>query len=154
MIDKFKQWLGIEGVKVQILLPEEIKKESGFVDGRIVIHSKHNQTVTSIYLSMIEIYTRGRGKDQKIDEYKVGEIEMNQDINISPSDETNINFELPFSLTPSDMDVFENKNLITKGLSKAAKALQQVESSYRIDVLLKVKGTALDPFDSLPIKLT
>ncbi len=153
MIDKFKQWLGIEGIKVKILIPEEIEKDSGFVDGRLVFGSKNIQTLTSIEVKMLEIYTRGRGSDQKIDEYEIGSIQMEEEMTIYSGEETHIDFALPYRVHKSEMDNWEEKNLLTKGLSKVAKTIQKVESTYRIEVRAKVRGTALDPFDKAYIKL-
>ncbi len=154
MIDKFKQWLGIEGVKLQLLVPEEIPKNVGFVDGRIVFRSKNTQTVTELTIKIIEIYSRGRGNDQKVDEYEIGRIAYLEPIEISPYEETHLDFALPYQLQSSDMDSFGDQNMIAKGISLAAKALYKVESKYRIVASATVKGTALHPFDKVYIRLS
>ncbi len=59
MIGKVKQWLGIEGVKLELMLPEEVYEKSGFVVGKILLQSMNAQTVSSIKLVLIERYSRG-----------------------------------------------------------------------------------------------
>lgn len=147
MLNKFKNWLGIEGLKVELLIPEETTIQSGFVDGRLIFTSKQSQTVHHITIQIFERYTRGRGKDQKVDEFEIGTITYEEAIQIRSFEETFLDFALPFQLEYSNIDDFESKNLITKGLAKAAKAIHQVKSEYRVVATAIVKGTALNPFD-------
>ena len=69
MLKRVKKWLGIEGVKVELILPEEVKKIDGIVSGRIRFTSMNPQTVTSVHLKLIEKYIRGRRKQKLTDEY-------------------------------------------------------------------------------------
>jgi len=153
MLGKFKNWLGIEGVKVELIIPEEIKQEDGFVDGRIVFRSKHAQTVSEVHIHISEKYSRGRGKDLKVDEYEIGRISKIEKMDIPPHKEVFIDFALPFELDKSSMDEFGDKNILTKGLAKAAKLVQNVKSQYKVTATAKIKGTALDPFDEKWIKI-
>ncbi len=41
MFGKVKKWLGIEGVKVELVLPEMAFEEVGAVSGQLVFHSKN-----------------------------------------------------------------------------------------------------------------
>ncbi len=147
MIDKFKNWLGIEGLKVDLLIPESIKAEDGFVDGRLVFTTKQMQTVSRIELTIHEKYSRGRGRDTKVDEYLIGSISMDDSFEVKAFQETYIDFALPFDLDSSSIDQLGEKNILAKGIAKAAKAIHNVSSEYKVTVRAKVKGTALDPFD-------
>lgn len=147
MLNKFKNWLGIEGVKIELLIPEKVDKQSNFIDGRILLNSKQMQTIQSISICIIEKYTRGRGKESKVDEYEIGSISLDKEIQIKGFEQTHLDFALPFQLHHSNMDELESKNLLTKGIAKAAKAIHQVKSEYKVTATAKVKGTALDPFD-------
>jgi hypothetical protein len=51
------------------------------------------------------------------------------------------------------MDELEGKNIIMRGLVKAAKTIKSVKSEYRIIVEADVLGTALNPFDQKVIEL-
>lgn len=154
MLNKFKNWLGIEGIKLELLIPEKVDKELGFIDGRILLNSKQMQTVHSIQIIIIEKYTRGRGKETKVDEYEIGSINLDKEIHIKAYQETHLDFALPFQLENSSIDDLESKNILTKGIAKAAKAIHQVKSEYKVIATAKVKGTALDPFDEKWIELS
>ena len=149
MIKKFKQFVGIEGVKVEVILPEEgVRARDGVIAGLLRFQSMHTQTVTNVRVTMYEKYSRGRGKEKLIDEYKLGEIEINEPFDVPQGEEVELSFELPFKLVKSDMEEFGSRNILFKGIAGAAKALHAVKSFYRVEATAKVKGTALSPFDS------
>lgn len=147
MLNKFKNWLGIEGLKVELLIPEEVSASGGFIDGRIIFNTKQMQTIDHITVQVFEKYTRGRGEDQKVDEFEIGTISFDQSLEIKAFQETHIDFALPFSIQNSNMDTFESKNIISKGIAKVAKSIHQVKSEYKVLATVHVKGTALNPFD-------
>ena len=153
MLNKFKNWLGIEGLKIELLIPESIGKESGFVDGRIVFNSKQMQVISGIHIQIFEKYTRGRGTDIKVDEFEIGSISFDQELEIKAFQETHLDFALPFTIGQSSMDEFGDKNILSKGIAKAAKAIHQVKSEYKVIATAQVKGTALDPFDEKWIQI-
>ncbi|MCB0521560.1 MAG: sporulation protein [Lewinellaceae bacterium] len=153
MFGKVKKWLGIEGVKLELVLPDMAFEEVGAVSGKVRFYSKNAQTVTRIRLVMIETYSRGRGKERLVDEYLLGEITLDQRINVPVDEQIEIDFTLPFESVKSGMDEFGDKNLLTGGLAKLAKTISNVQSAYRIEAEAKVEGTALNPFDRKIIKL-
>ncbi|MFQ5448677.1 MAG: hypothetical protein ACE5FF_17250 [Saprospiraceae bacterium] len=153
MFGKVKKWLGIEGVKLELVLPEMAFEEVSAVSGQIRFFSKNAQTVTSIRVVMVEKYTRGRGKDKLVDEYLIGEISLDKKLDVPGEDFIEIDFTLPFELVTSPVDEFEDKNLLARGLARAAKALRNVYSEYRIEAEATVEGTALNPFDRKTVKI-
>ena len=153
MFGTVKKWLGIEGVKVELDLPEIAFKQVAAVTGKIRFYSKNAQEVTFVKVSMIEKYTRGRGEGKRIDEYRLGEIELKETIQIPAEELIEIDFTLPFSLLESEVDTFGEKNFLTGGLAKIAKTLNNVTSNYFIEAEATVKGTALNPFDRQLIDL-
>jgi len=68
MFGKVKKWLGIEGVKVELILPEEVRRTDGMVKGKLRFYSMHAQTVTQIDLKMVERYSRGRDDERLVDD--------------------------------------------------------------------------------------
>ncbi|MBK8704868.1 MAG: hypothetical protein IPN33_15670 [Saprospiraceae bacterium] len=154
MIGKVKQWLGIEGVKLELLLPEEVPEKSGFVVGKIVFQSMNAQTITGIKIVLIEKYTRGRGKDKLVDEYEVSATSINRTIEIPMNGMVEVDFQLPFKLVKSNVEQFGGRNFLFGGIAAAAKMINNVKSEYRIEAEASVKGVALNPFDkqSLVIK--
>lgn len=149
MLKKIKQFVGIEGVKVEIVLPEEdIRARDRVVAALLRFQSMHTQTVTHVKITLFEKYSRGRGKEKLIDEYKLGEIELTNTFEVPQGEIVEIPFELPFRIVKSDMDEFGSRNFLFKGIANAAKALHATHSIYRIEANAKVRGTALHPFDS------
>lgn len=153
MLGKVKKWLGIEGVKLELALPEEINATSREIDGSIRFQSLNPQTVTAIKIALIEKYTRGRGKEKLIDEYELGVTELKQTIAVPAEEFIEVPFRLTFSLVRSNMDEFGKKNFLFGGLAKAAKAIQAVKSEYRIEAEAQVSGVALNPFDRKAIQI-
>ncbi|MAT55602.1 MAG: hypothetical protein CMN32_14085 [Saprospirales bacterium] len=153
MFGKVKKWLGIEGVKLELELPEMAFEEVGAVSGQIVFRSKHAQTVTSIRVVMIERYTRGRGKEKLIDEYLLGEINLDKRIEVPAEEPIAVDFTLPFEMVKAPIDEFASRNFINKGIAKLAKTFRNTKSEYRIEAEAKVEGTALNPFDRKSIEI-
>jgi len=153
MIGKMKKWLGIEGVKLELIIPEEIPATRGKVEGQIRFQSMHPQEVTAIRLVFIERYSRGRGKDKLSDEYELGRTEIKKEIHIPNDTIIEVDFALPFKIVHSDMEEIGRRNPLAGGFVKLAKYVNQVKSEYRIEAEAVVKGTALNPFDRKTIKL-
>lgn len=153
MFGKVKKWLGIEGVKLELILPEMAFEQVGAVSGKIRFYSKNTQSVTRIRLVMIEKYSRGRGKERLVDEYLLGEATLDDRFDVPAEDMLEVDFTLPFELVKSRVDEFGDKNFLTGGLVKLAKTLRNVQSEYRIEAEAKVEGTALNPFDRKTLKV-
>ena len=154
MFGKVKKWLGIEGVKLELILPEEASRRDKELKGILKFTSMNPQTVTYIKVVMVEKFSRGRGEDKLIDEYELGNIELKKEIEIPENTPVEIEFELPFDLMKSEMDEIEDKNILFGGIVKTAKWIRGVKSEFRIIAEAKVKGVALDPFDKKTIILT
>lgn len=153
MFGKVKRWLGIEGVKVELVLPEKVDGKSGRVEGQVVFESMHAQTVKKIRIVLTEKFIRGRWKQRLTDIYKIGEIDLIEDILIPAHEPMVINFELPFTLIKSDMDELSDKNFVLKKIVNTAKALKNVKSEFYIEVEVEAEGTALSPFDKQQINI-
>lgn len=153
MFGKVKRWLGIEGVKVELLIPDEIPESNGQIEGKIRFQSMHAQKVKSIRLTLTEKYTRGRFKNKLTDQYKIAEQELAAEIMVPAEEIVELDFTLPFSLVKSDMDEIGDKNFILKKVVDAAKKLKNVKSEYTLQVEAVVEGTALNPFDKKVIAI-
>ncbi len=153
MFGKVKKWLGIEGVKLELLLPEEVLKEGNLLKGSLQFTSMNEQTVTYIKVVMIEKFTRGRGDEKRIDEYELGSIELEKNFEVPANEPVELGFELPFDLMKSEMDSMGDKNILFGGLVKTAKWIRGVNSEYTVMAEARVKGVALDPFDKKNVNL-
>lgn len=151
MFGKVKRWLGIEGVKLELILPEEVSAREGLVQGKLRFISMHPQTVTYIKVILIERYSRGRGEEKRTDEYELGNIELFEAFDVPPEEILEIDFSLPFKVVKSDMEEWGDRNPLFSGLVKVAKGLNRVKSEFRIEAEAQVKGTALNPFDKRQI---
>ena len=65
MIGKVKKWLGIEGVKLEIQVPEEWPAEETTLTGKLLLSSKNAQTVKFVKIVLIEKYMRGRRNENR-----------------------------------------------------------------------------------------
>ncbi len=153
MIGKVKKWLGIEGVKLALVLPEEVAANSGKVNGKIQFFSMNEQRVTAIKVTMIERFSRGRKTEKTTDEYTLGVISAAKEILIPANKVVEVDFVLPFKLKESEMDQMENQNILMGGLVKTVKWISGVSSTFRIEAEAKVTGVVLDPFDKKEILL-
>lgn len=146
MIKKMKKWFGIEGVKLEVIIPESIKESDGKIDGVLRFQSMNEQTVRSIKIVMIEKYSRGRGKEKLIDEYELGFLSMD-DIIVIPADEIiEVPFSLPFQIAKSDVDEFGDKNLVFAQVSQFARIIRNAKSIYRVEAEANVEGVGFNPF--------
>jgi len=153
MFSKLKNWLGIEGVKIELVVPEIVPPFTSEVEGKIRFYSQNNQTVTKVIVRLVERYSRGRGKSKLINEFVIGEIIQTETMEVYKGLPFEMDFKLPFERLKSDMDKFQDKNIIAGGLVKTAKLLRGVKSEFRIEAEAKVRDTALQPVATSPIKI-
>jgi len=153
MLKRVKKWLGIEGVKVELIIPEEVNKQTGLVAGTVRLSSMQAQTVSGITFKLIEKYKRGRRKKKLTDEYLLAESEIDILIEVQPESPVEVPFEVAFDLVKSRMDELEERNIFTRGVARAAKLLKGVSSEFRLEAEADVLGTALNPFDRQEVVL-
>lgn len=153
MFGKVKKWLGIEGTKLELIIPEEWPANQESLPGRVRLYSKNAQVVTSIKLVLIERYNRGRGKEKRTDEYLLGETTIHRRIEVPAEGSAELKFEIPFSIIRSDMDKLEGRNILAKNFVKAVKWMEGVQSQFRVEVEATVEGVALSPFERKEVKL-
>ncbi len=148
MIGKVKQWLGIEGVKLEIQLPDSFDPAARTLAGTISLTSKHPQTVGAIKIALIEKYTRGREAGTLVDEYELGTRVLRQTISV-PGDElpVEVPFTIDFAPVQSPVEEFGSRNVLFKGLAWVAKQTRNASSEYRLEAEAQVRGVGLNPFD-------
>ena len=147
MLRRVKKFLGIEGVKVELEIPETITKQMDSIEGKLLFSSLNVQLVQRVTIVVVERFSRGRRKEKLTDEYELSREEKELNLEVGPDNPKAVDFSIPFSQLKSEMDELEEKNFLLRSLVKSAKWLRNVKSSYRIEVEAKVKGVALDPFD-------
>lgn len=145
MIRRVKRWLGIEGVKIELLLPESLSLKSAMLEGKLRFQSMTPERVTHLRITLKERYSRGRGEERLIDEYVLGSLEVEKQIDIPKGKIVELPFSLPFDRVESNVDALE-KAFLWKGLAKAVKWANKVESEFRVEAEARIQGTALNPF--------
>ena len=154
MLGKVKRWLGIEGVKVELHVPDSVKGADGLIEGTIRFYSMHDQMVKSVRVKLIEKYKRGRRGNKLVDEYTLGEISVERKIEVPAHQYIEVDFKLPFTPMPSEMDKLESSNFLMKGIVKSAKLMKGVTSVFRVEAEAEVQGTALNPFDTREVSVS
>jgi sporulation-control protein spo0M len=154
MLSKVKNWFGIEGVKMDILLPDDIRSVDGLFSGILVFNALTTQEVLNVTVKMVERYGRGRGSERLVNEYVLGELVIDKSIIIEANIETKLSFAFSFKYVTAPIDDFAKKNIFFKGMANVAKKMSKVNSEFRIEAEAKVKGTALNPFVQKFFQLT
>lgn len=154
MLKKVKNWFGIEGVKMDILLPDDIRSVDGLFSGILVFNALTTQEVLNVKVKMVERYGRGRGSERLVNEYVLGELFIDKSIIIEANIETKLSFAFSFKYVTAPIDDFAKKNILFKGMANMAKKMSKVNSEFRIEAEAKVKGTALNPFVQKFFQLT
>ncbi|MDF1696479.1 MAG: sporulation protein [Saprospiraceae bacterium] len=153
MLGKIKKVLGIEGVKVELIVNTPIDKKNQKISGELKFTTKTTGKVQKIYVKLIEKYSRGRGKSKLIDEYTVAILEMNDSFEIKPEEIIEIPFSLNYEIALSEMDKMQKEGLFSKPIISLAKFIKQVKSEFTLVVEADVQGTTLNPFDKAIVKL-
>ena len=152
MFGKIKQFLGIEGVKMQVIVPDEVNSRAGKVEGEIEFSTMNTQRISTITVKLIESYTQGRRKEKRTQEFVLGETLIDDAFMIYPEENVIVEFGLPYKKVQSNMDAIADRGGITGGLAKLAKNVRGAKSEYRIEAEAKVAGTALSPFARTTVK--
>lgn len=153
MLKKVKKWLGIEGVKITIEVPETVSIKGKEINGKLIFESRQDSEVESIRMRFIERFTRGRRSNKLIDEYVLGESEVAGSFHVSAFEPAEIDFSLPFDILQSDMDRWERKNILFKGIIRTAKWARGVKSTFRVELEADVKGMAISPLVKKEVKV-
>lgn len=153
MFGKVKKILGIEGVKMEIIMDHVINLQSEAVTGIIKLTTKTDSDIESIDVKLIEKYSRGRNENRLIDEYVLGKIILNEKQSIASDEIIEVPFHLDFVHAKSEMDKAASDNFFLKAPIKIAKWIKKVSSTYRIEAHAHVKGTKLQPFAELKLKV-
>jgi hypothetical protein len=155
MFGKVKKILGIEGVKLELIVSDKVNAEVGLVTGIVKLTSLSDANIVEgMHIELIEKYSRGRGDSKLINEYIIGRLVNKEKYSISKNDILEIPFEMEFTYVKSEMDKMGESNIFSKGLVSIAKKIRAVNSEFTVRAEVKIKGTSLNPFDTKSIILT
>lgn len=145
MLGKVKLYFGIEGLKIDLSIPESFTLKDNVIEGILTLHSKSPQIIKKLTVSLIETYHRGRGTDKRTNDYEWGKIVMNEKLSIGANEKKTIDFKLSFKPHLSRIDELAHKNSILKKITDLAKITKNAKSDFNIIVKADVEGTALNP---------
>jgi len=163
MFGEIKKILGIEDIKIDVLLNQPSKNNDGSlgngadkvgkVTGVIKLTTFRDSKVESLEVNVYEKYERGRSESKLIDEYKIGSITLPQFIEVKKNEIVEIPFELDLKKFKSSIDRYQESNVLLGGIAYLAKLAKGVKSSFRIEAIAYVTGIKLLPSISKPIIL-
>ena len=153
MINKIKNILGIEGVKISLDLDENYNSIANTIKGNLIFTSQSKKHVEKIVIKLIEKYKRGRKDSKLINDYLLGSLVINVDFEIDKDETKKIPFELAYNLMKSEMDVMEDESFLTKPFFLLAKKLKNVSSDYRVEATAYISGTKFHPITEQQVDL-
>ena len=145
MLQNLKKVLGIEGLRIDLVLPQEVKKEEVIIHGKIIMTTLRDTQVTGFTIKAIEKYSRGRGKNKSTNEYIMGQQTIQKNLIIKKGETQEVDFVLPYQWMQSEMDKWQDQNFIYGGLISLAKKIKAVHSEFYILAEAKEAGTKLSP---------
>lgn len=153
MLGKLKKVLGIEGVKVELILETPVDTKNQKISGELKFTTKTKGKINKITIKLIEKYSRGRGKSKLVDEYTVAQLEMDDSFEITPEEIIEVPFSMEYQIALSEMDKMQKESILRRPIISLAKFIKQVKSEYSVVVEADVQGTTLNPFDKSLVKL-
>lgn len=152
MFSRIKNFLGIESVKIKLLIPENQPK-AGVIIGKVAFSSVSTQKVENLTITLLEQYTKGRKKKKERQTFELGTITLDRSFDVPAGKTIKVAFKLHYSKMNSEMDNMADSNILLKGVSKAAKKIGNIQSEYELLAEASVKGAGLDPFDRVLVFL-
>ena len=151
MFGQVKKWLGFDSVKIKIKPLEVYPYKIETVNAELEFTANAPALVTYVKVKLIERYTRGRGENQKIDEYLLGEWTSDEEIEIDGKNPRVIFFKLPFAFQHSNIEKLEHSNLIGKGIATVFKTIKAAKSDYRLEAQCLVEDSSKNPEDKIKV---
>ncbi len=142
MINRVKNWLGIEGLKIELDLPDKIGTSE--IYGILRFSSMREQVIEKLEFLLVETYSRGRGKEKRIDDKTLSIIKRDVHLIIEPGKDFAYPFQLPYELPLSNVDKLSHYAVL-KPLSAGLKWAHGVKSTYFLQVTASVRGNMLRP---------
>lgn len=151
MFGTVKKWLGMEGTRIRLHTLPVYPTTVETINGEVEVYAKQTETIESIRLRFIEVYTRGKGDAKRIDEYELGTWVYEQPLVLLNGAQQLIPFKLAFEPAQSAMDRRAQKAPLLKGVVALMKNLKGVQSDYRLEAEATVKGGNWQPITKTKI---
>ena len=145
MFGKVKKWFGIEGTKIRLHVLPSYPRDVKTINGEIEIYSKRPEKVLAIQLKFIEVYTRGRAEEKRIDEFVLGTWKYKEPIEVSDGNSKTLLFKLEFDPVQSAMDKRAGNGVLFRGVVNLMKSMKGIQSDYRIEAEAIVEDNTWNP---------
>ena len=152
-LDKVKNVLGIGGVKIQLDVPKEAKKDDGKIKGSVALTSKSDQHIIKVEVKLVEDWSIGRGEQKTEKQFTLGEEVISGECDIKSGETKTFDFAIPFSMILSKNDKMKNQGGVVGKLGSAGSFLDGERSVYSVSATADVKGVLLIPTKSTNILL-
>lgn len=152
MFGRVKKWFGIEGTKIRLHVLPSYPRNVKTINGELEIYSKRPEKVLAIQLKFIEVYTRGRAEEKRIDEFVLGTWESHELIEVSDGNSHTLLFKLEFDSVQSAMDKRAGKGPLLRGVVNLMKSMKGVKSDYRIEAEAIVEDNTWNPLSVAKIQ--
>ena len=144
MLNRVKNILGIEGVKIEIEAPYDFPLSDRTLNFKLGIHTKSSQVIESVEIRLIEKYQRGWGSSKLIDEYELYQKLETVDVSITLEEKFSLPLSISFDYQKSSIERMGD-NLLLRPFSKLALLVKKAKSSFRLEVTAKIKGVSINP---------
>jgi len=156
-LKSFKDKMGIGGASVQLQIPDHVNKADNFVLGTIMLTTKSEQDIVDITIQLVESQTSGSGDKRKTKTHVLGETTLPSNFSIMPSDEKELEFNLPFQAYADLKDLGKDHEGLTgdiiNTMGKLASFAGNVRIKHYVEVKVDVKSAWNDPSDKQTIVL-
>lgn len=144
MVSRIKDFFGIEGISIQCIV-RDFSKKDGILQGDIIFETLKEQSVSKLTVAIFERYSRGRGKEKRIDVVKLSEITTSIDLSVHPEETVILPFEIEFQTQKSRLEQLSSKYKALFPLKALGNLAAGVKNEYWIEGKAEVKGVKLSP---------
>ncbi len=153
ILDKFKRWLGVGPLDVQLRVPARAQKATGQVVGNAVLRAMTDQQVSNVVVTLKETWSFGRGDEFRARQFELGKVTLAESLEMKAGEARLLDFVLPFEVLKSSTDALIDRGGALRLVGKAAAFARCERSTYEIAVVADVKGATLPSLASRPIDL-
>ncbi len=153
MLRRIKTFLGIEGVRLTIIVNDQLDLPQNTIAGSIECRTIHPQHIHTVVIQLVEVYKRGRGSSKRIDEYILGQQIIPVQLEIQQREVIEVPFDFLIERQHSPMDRWQQKNVASHAIGQAAKWINNTKSTFFLRAQAQAEGTALSPFTELEIEV-
>ena len=153
MLDRVKDLLGIEGLRLGLVVHGAPRLADGILAGRLTLDSLRDLRVDCLTVALTERYTRGRGDGKLIDAYPLGELTHPTSLRIAAGEQVVVPFDLRFAPRPSPAERFLADRPFGRALTRLGRFTVAARSEFLLVARAEVRSGGLAPTCTLALEL-